>query len=87
MEQPIKEGRPRQVRSARDKGSMSWLWNRAPVEDPGPDYRYAITIDAGSSGSRLEIYSWLDSEVAIQGANETLRQSLPDLQIGRQKKY
>jgi Golgi nucleoside diphosphatase len=67
---------------------MSWLWRRAPVEDPLANYKYAITIDSGSSGSRLEIYSWLDHEIAIKEANSTERTSLPVIQInGHQKKY
>jgi len=66
---------------------MGWLWKRAPVEDPGDEYKYAITIDSGSSGSRLEIYSWLDNSIAEQRANATERGSLPVINIGRQKKY
>lgn len=66
---------------------MDWLWKRAPIEDPGDEYRYAITIDSGSSGSRLEIYSWLDHSIAAHQANATERASLPVINIGRQKKY
>src|SRR5208282_1351585 len=66
---------------------MTWLWKRAPVEDPHRDYKYAITIDSGSSGSRLEIYSWLDHNFARQAANSTEIASLPIIQInGNQKK-
>jgi len=66
---------------------MGWLWTRAPVEDSGDEFRYAITIDSGSSGSRLEIYSWLDHSIAEERANATERASLPVINIGRQKKY
>jgi hypothetical protein len=71
-----------------DLGVMNWIWKRAPVEDPEADYKYAITIDSGSSGSRIEIYSWLDHDVAIEAANSTERASLPVIHLnGKQKKY
>ena len=67
---------------------MRWLWPRAPIEDPGVDYKYAVTIDSGSSGSRLEIYSWLDHERAKNGMNMTEQARLPVIQVnGKQKKY
>ena len=67
---------------------MPRLWRKAPFEDPDKDYKYAVTIDSGSSGSRLEIYSWLDHDVALQTANATLRASLPVIHMyGKQKKY
>lgn len=67
---------------------MRWLWPRAPIEDPNVDYKYAVTIDSGSSGSRLEIYSWLDHEDAKNGMNLTEQARLPVIQVnGKQKKY
>ena len=58
------------------------------MEDPERDLKYAITIDSGSSGSRLEIYSWNDYEKAKSSANETILSSLPVIHInGKQKKY
>ena len=65
---------------------LDWLWKRAPLEDPGMDYRYAITIDSGSSGSRLEIYSWLDHEAAMKQANTSVRPSLPVIQMNENQK-
>jgi len=67
---------------------MGILWKRAPIEEPESEYKYAIAIDSGSSGSRLEIYSWLDHDVAKQDANSTLRASLPVIQMeGKPEKY
>lgn len=67
---------------------MDWLWRRAPIQDPGADFRYAVAIDSGSSGSRLEIYSWLDHQVAEHGLNSTELSRLPDIKVnGKQKKY
>ena len=67
---------------------MKFKWTRAPIEGPDESLKYAITIDSGSSGSRLEIYSWLDHEVALAGANDTVLASLPIIQMnGKQKKY
>ena len=67
---------------------MGILWKRAPVEEFEEEYKYAIAIDSGSSGSRLEIYSWLDHDVAKQAGNSTLRASLPVIQMeGKPEKY
>jgi Golgi nucleoside diphosphatase len=67
---------------------MKWKWTRAPVEELEQNLKYAITIDSGSSGSRLEIYSWLDHDIAQSEANDTEIASLPVIQInGKQKKY
>jgi hypothetical protein len=67
---------------------MKFKWTRAPIEGPDEGLKYAITVDSGSSGSRLEIYSWLDHEVALEGANDTVLASLPIIQMnGKQKKY
>lgn len=66
---------------------MFRIRRRAPVENADANTKYAVTIDSGSSGSRLEIYSWLDNEVALSAANETQKTSLPVIQInGKQKK-
>jgi hypothetical protein len=63
------------------------LRKRAPVEIPEENLKYAVTIDSGSSGSRLEIYSWLANDLAAQTANSTQKGSLPVIQInGKQKK-
>ena len=67
---------------------MGWLRKRPPIEDWNGGYEYAITIDSGSSGSRLEIYSWIDHEIARHQANSTQLTRLPDILInGKQKKY
>ena len=67
---------------------MFRIRKRAPVENTETNTKYAITIDSGSSGSRLEIYSWLDHQVALNAANATQKASLPVIQInGKQKKY
>jgi hypothetical protein len=63
------------------------LQKRAPVDLPEENLKYAVTIDSGSSGSRLEIYSWLDNEIASKTANTTQKASLPVISLnGKQKK-
>lgn len=46
------------------------------------DRRFAVIIDAGSSGSRVQVYSWLDHPYAASIANETQLGSLPRIEKG-----
>jgi hypothetical protein len=65
---------------------LSWLWKRAPMEDSTASLKYAVTIDSGSSGSRLEIYSWMDHDDA-KADNSSDAAALPVIQVnGKQKK-
>ena len=50
----------------------SWLAGR----------RFGIVIDAGSSGSRLQIYSWKDPSVVLQENGDEIRQTLPKVEKG-----
>ena len=52
----------------------------ADVYERSSNWRYAIIFDAGSSGTRLHIYRWLDSHEARKEAGVKELQSLPVLE-------
>lgn len=50
---------------------------RLPGKDSGD--QYGIVIDAGSSGSRIQIYKWQNADSAVKGAKEDVVSSPPKI--------
>lgn len=66
--------------------NLTTLHSRAPVSSPKKiPTRYAVVVDAGSSGSRVQVFSWKDpallrSKLISSGsANHTIFNSVPEI--------
>ena len=44
--------------------------------------RFGIVIDAGSSGSRSQIYSWIDPRVTLLEKGDAVAHALPKVEKG-----